>query len=317
MRRTSSFSWWTTTLALSASALGLLSLPDDFSQSIRLLARDASRPGQTVTRIGVGWSQAGWQGIRAWQARRAELDRLRAELAAAHLQSQQYQAQLTEARQAHHLAQSQATENSQDQSSQPLFLAELIEARVLGLETVAAASGRKLLGAGTSQGVVESLLVVEPGRAVLDIGTDTGVTIHQPVFSGEIVLGRTATCGTYTSSLQPVTDVKFQGPAQLLRKTEGGFQQGPEGILEGTGKDLCRLTGIWHSEAVEVGDEVYTPAADPLLPHPMFYGRVVRAEPKEGMRHWEIDVEPAANTLRPTFVRVLRPKENRTRVTAN
>lgn len=305
-----------TVLALSALGLGLLSLPDDFSQPIRLVARDVSRPGQTVTRICVGWGRSGWIAFREWQARLGDLKHLKQELEAARQQNRQYQQQLTDSRRQLQQATVQA-QVAASQSSEPLFQAELVEARVLGEETVALGSGRKVLGVGTSQGVGENLLVVEPGRATLDVGADLGLTIHQPVFSGEIVVGRTAMCGGYTSSLQAVSDVKFQGPAQIMRKTEAGLQPGPEGILEGAGKNLCRLSGVWHSEAVEVGDEVYTPASDPLLPHPMFYGRVVRAEPKEGMRYWEIDVEPAAKSLRLTFVRVLKPKENRARIAAN
>lgn len=316
MRRTSSISWLLTVLALSALGLGLLSLPDDFSRPIRLVARDVSGPGQTVTGICVGWGRSGWLAFREWQARRGDLEILKQQLAAAKQQNIQYQQQLTNSRQQLQQVTLQA-KVAASQSSEPLFRAELVEARVLGEETVALAEGRKLLDVGTAQGVGEKLLVVEPGRATLDVGADLGLTIHQPVFSGEIVVGRTAMCGAYTSSLQSVSDAKFQAPVQIMRKTEAGLQPGPEGILEGTGKNLCRLTGVWHSEAVEVGDEVYTPASDPLLPHPMFYGRVVRAEPKEGMPYWEVDVEPAAKSLRLTFVRVLKPTENRARIAAN
>jgi cell shape-determining protein MreC len=304
-------------LALSAVALGLLLLPEDFSNPIRLAARDLSRPGQTVTRICVNWGQAGWRGLRAWQARRAEIVELRERLDLELVRQRELQVLLAETRQRLQVAEARARESVPGIATEPLFGPELIEARVLGQETVASAAGRKLLGVGKSQGISENMLVIEPDRATLDIGTDHGLTIHQPVFAGEIVLGRTATCGRYSCSLQPVTDAKFLGSAQLLKKTESGLQLGPEGVLEGTGKDLCRLTGIRSEEAVEVGDEVYTPAEDPLLPHPMFYGRIVRAELKEGLSHWEIDVESASKNLRSSFVRVLRPKENGSRITAN
>lgn len=306
-----------TALVLSALALGLLSLPADFSQPIRLAARDLSRPGQAATRICVGWGRAGLRTLRDWQARRGELARLKSQLESTQVRESELQARLTDLRQRLLQVETRTAASSTVASSDPLFVPEMIEARVLGQETVALASGRKLLGTGKSQGVGDNLLVIESGRATLDIGLDLGLTMHQPVFSGEIVLGRTANCGRYSSSLQSVTDAKFQGAAQVLRKTGSGLLAGPEGVLEGTGKDLCRLTGIWRDDAVEVGDEVYTRDADPLLPHPMFYGRIVHAELKEGMPHWEIDVEPAAKNLRPTFVRVLRPKENGARVVAN
>ena len=317
MRRSNSYSWLLTALALMALSLGLLLLPADFSNPIRLAARDVSRPGQTLTRICVNWGQASWRRALDWQARRTDIVRLKSQLDELVNQQREYQALL--AVQSQRLNQLEMLDKSNEPgvSTEPLFVPHLVEARVLGQETVDLATGRKLLGVGKSQGIGENLLVIEAGRQALDVGTDLGLTMHQPVFAGQIVVGRTASCGSYSCSLQAVTDPQFQGPAQLLKKTDTGLQLGPEGVVEGTGKGLCRLTGIRSQEAVEVGDEVYTPAADPLLPHPMFYGHIVRAELKEGLTHWEIDVEPAAKNLRPTFVRVLRPQENGARIMAN
>lgn len=321
MRRSGLFSWWTTTLALSALALGLLSLPEDFSQPIRVVARDVSRPGQAVTRIIVGWGHACASSARAWQARRVDIEQLKAQLLAAQDREREYRQRLAETTHRADLAESLANRAESANSTDPLFVPQLVEARVLGTETVALAAdrkvpGRQLIGAGTSTGIGENLLVIEAERPTLDIGGDHGITLHQPVFAGDIVVGRTATCGSYSCSLQPVTDARFNGPAQVMRKTPSGLQPGAEGILEGTG-DKCRLTGVFGNESVAVGDEVYTPAADSVLPHPMFYGRIVRAEWKQGMPHWEIEVEPAARNLRLTFVRILKPQENAARVTAN
>ncbi len=335
MRRSGLFSWLITTLALSALSLGLLSLPEDFSQPIRLAGRDLSRPGQTVTRAGVEVCQAGLRTVRDWQARRVLLDQLQARLAAQGVRERDFQSRVADLTRRVQRAEAQRDSKIAGIPSEPLFVPELVEARVLSSETVTLASGRKmpgsrLLGTGKSQGIGENLLVLDQGRAVLDIGTNHGVAIHQPVFAGEIVIGRTANCGSYTCSLQPVTDAKFQSPAQLLRKTPSGWQTGAEGVIEGTGGERCRLTGIGVKEAVEVGDEVYSPAADPLmtglpaesdssnrLPPPMFYGHIVRAKWERGATYWEIEVEPAAKTVRPTFVWVLKPKENAVRVLAN
>ncbi|MDB5340350.1 MAG: rod shape-determining protein MreC [Planctomycetaceae bacterium] len=335
MRRSGLFSWLITTLALSALSLGLLSLPDDFSQPIRLAGRDLSRPGQTVTRAGVEVCQASWRAVRDWQARRVLLDQLEARLAAQVLREREFKARVADLTRRLHQAETQAAAKIAGIPTEPLLLPEWLEARVLSSETVTLMSGRKvpgsrLLGTGKVQGVGENLLVLDQGRAILDIGADHGVAIHQPVFAGEIVIGRTANCGSYTCSLQPVTDAKFQSPAQLLRKTSSGWQTGAVGVIEGTGGERCRLTGIGAKEAVEVGDEVYSPAADPLMtgrpadgdssnriPPPMFYGKIVRAKWERGATYWEIEVEPAAKTVRPTFVWVLKPKENAVRVLAN
>ena len=335
MRRSGLFSWLITCLALSALSLGLLSLPDDFSRPIRLAGRDLSRPGQTITRAGVEVAQAGWQMIGDWQARREQLARLQAQLAEHLVRERELKSRLADASRRAQRAEAQSGSRLAGTPTLPLVVPELIEARVLSVETVLLLSGRKVpapgqLSTGKAQGIGENLLVLDQGRATLDIGTDHGLAIHQPVFAGNIVLGRTANCGSYSCSLQSVTDAKFQSPAQLLRKTDSGWLSGAEGLIEGTGGERCRLTGIDYRDAVAVGDEVYTPAADPLLsgagtesgsetslPPPMYYGRISRVQPKTGSTDWDIEVEPAAKTVRPTFVWVLKPKENAVRVLAN
>ena len=336
MRRSGLFSWLITTLALSAMALGLLSLPADFSRPIRLAGRDLSRPGQTVTRAGIELCQAGWSMVRNWQARRVQLDRLQEQLAIQANRERDYQVRVSDLIRRLERAEAQVAAKYSGTPTQPLVVPKLVAARVLSSETVALMAGRKgpgsrLLSTGTSQGVGEHLLVLDQGRPTLDIGTDHGIAIHQPVFAGEVVLGRTANCGSYSCSLQAVTDTKFQSPAQLLRKTESGWQAGAEGVIEGTGGERCRLTGIGSSQSVAVGDEVYTPAADPLLagqsagsesentvlPPPMFYGHIVHAKFNPGATYWDIEVEPAAKNVRPTFVWVLKPEVNAVRMLGN
>lgn len=335
MRRSGIFSWLLTTLALSALSLGLLSLPDDFSRPIRLAGRDLSRPGQTVTRVGIELCQAGWRQVGDWQARREQLTQLQEQFAARAVREQALRSRVSDLTRRLERAESQVAAKFSGTPTQPLVVPKLLAARVLGRETVNLLSRRKvagsqMLGTGTSQGVGDNLLVMDQVRATLDIGTDHGAALHQPVFAGDVVLGRTAQCGRYSCSLQMVTDAKFQSPAQLLRQTAAGWQAGPEGVLEGTGGERCRLTGIGYGEAVAVGDEVYTPAADPLLagapagsesesavPPPMYYGQIVRAEWKHGATYWDIEVAPAANKVRPTFVWVLKPEVNAVRVLAN
>jgi cell shape-determining protein MreC len=198
-----------------------------------------------------------------------------------------------------------------------LFIPDLIEARVIGRETVALHAGRKILGIGKAKGVGENLLVVDTKYSTLDIGKDQGLAIHAPVFAGHTVVGRTINCGGYSCSLQPVTDSQFVGAAQLMRGTATGLRPGSEGMVEGSGQKRCRLTGVWRRASVEVGDEVYTPAEDPLIPYPMYYGKVVRADLPEGAAHWIIELEPAANDMRLKHVHVLKPTENTLRVLAN
>jgi cell shape-determining protein MreC len=317
MHRTSSFSWQITALALITLGLGLLLLPEDLSELVRRSARDVSRPGQFVTRCFSDWAGAARQAISAWQARRSDVVRLSEELYQEREQNAESQRRLALLQQELNVSERKRNEKISASPSNTLFVPDLIEARVLGHETVALHAGRKILGVGSAKGIGENLLVVDVRYPTLDVGTDRAVSLHSPVFAGPSVVGRTLNCGAYSCSLQPVTDAKYSGPAQLMRRTASGLQPGPEGVVEGTGQKLCRLTGIWRREPVEVGDEIYTPADDPLVPYPMYYGKVVRAELPDGTAHWIIELEPAANEQRLKHVQVLRPKENPLRILAN
>ncbi|MGH7127119.1 MAG: hypothetical protein ACREIV_01030, partial [Planctomycetaceae bacterium] len=94
------------------------------------------------------------------------------------------------------------------------------------------------------------------------------------------------------------------------RPTSQGLVFGPCGRLEGRGEELCRLTLIAPTEAVEVGDEVYTSDRDSTLPYPMYYGRVVRAKLRPGAPEWDIWIRPAAVEIDPKTVQVLRRRLN-------
>jgi len=317
MHRMTPFSWRVMALALLALGLGLLLLPEDFSEPIRRSVRDVARPGQFLTVSVAGWCRGGWQAVQDWQVRRADLIRIQAELKQERERGRETQSRLAHVQRQLHDTNQKLLKKVESSPSEPLFIPELIEARVLGQEVLELHQGRKLLGVGASQGVGENLLVVDPLRPTLDVGQDLGLTVHSPVFAGQAVVGRTINCGGYSCSLQSVTDAKFSGVAQVMRRTSVGLQPGPEGVVEGTGLKTCRLTGIWRREPIEVGDEVYTPSNDPLLPYQMFYGTVIRTELPEGAAHWIIELAPAASDLRLTHVQVLKPKENPLRVMAN
>ncbi|MDB5389933.1 MAG: Rod shape-determining protein MreC [Planctomycetaceae bacterium] len=228
MHRTTSFTWQITALALITLGLGLMLLPDDLSGPIRRAARDFSRPGQAVTTYCSELCHAGWDTLQAWQARRTEVIQLTGELDRARKQNAEFQLRLANLQQELNVSERKRAEKASASSSNPLFVPDLIEARVLGHETVALHAGRKILGVGSAKGIGENLLVVDAKYPTLDLGLGQGMTVHSPVFAGHAVVGRTINCGNYSCSLQSVTDIKFSGPAQLMRRTATVLHPGPE-----------------------------------------------------------------------------------------
>lgn len=314
MDRTSSQTSILLTVSLFALGTGFLALPEEYCNLIRTAVRDAAWPGMTISRMGFAWYQGSWSRSKQWLATQAELAVIKDQLNQELTRNNEYRTELAKLRKRLVECQTEAARKTIGTSTEPLFLPDLITARVIGSETISMNRGRKILAAGNSSGIVDDLLVVDAGHQTIDVGTDHQLSIHQPIFAGEIVIGCTATCGRFSSTLLPVTDSQFRGPAQLLVKTSDGVQPGPEGVVAGTGKSLCRLTGIGYREPVEVGDEVYTPHDDPQLPHAMYYGRVIRAELKDGAAHWEIDIEPAGKNVRLSTVQILKPQLNPLRV---
>lgn len=165
---------------------------------------------------------------------------------------------------------------------------------------------------GRTAGIAESSLVLEEGTPHLDQGSDVGVEPELDVFVGRCVVGRIASVGRWTSTLESITDPRYRALVQIVRPTDQGGSFGTEGILVGQGNGLCKLTEVSTTETVRVGDEVYTSERDGRTPVPLYYGRISRVE--EAGRHWDITVEPAANAgeLKSVAVLMLPPSFTRT-----
>jgi len=190
------------------------------------------------------------------------------------------------------------------QSRDPLFVPQLVEARVLGEEMTTLWRAGRLLGAGRREGIVESSLVLDDVRPMIDQGNAARLSPGDAVYAGRCVLGKLAAVGRYTSTLVAITDPGYTGRARVARRTSQGLKFGSEGTLVGIGTALCRLRHV--NEPVNVGDEVYTGGTDGVLPFPMFYGRIVRAEFEPAATEWTIDVEPATTLDRFDRVQILR-----------
>ena len=167
------------------------------------------------------------------------------------------------------------------------------------------------LDQGRTAGVTESSLVLEDGLPHLDQGSDAGIEPELDVLIGRCVVGRIASVGRFTSTLESITDSHYRALAQIVRPSDQGGSFGTEGILVGQGNGRCKLTEVPNTETVRVGDEVYTSQRDARAGAPLYYGRISKVE--EAGRHWDITVEPAAKAgeLRSVVVLKLPPSFTR------
>ncbi len=296
-------------LIAGAIAVGLFAAPQHATNHARVLMRDALQPGllaldKSLTQskcVIHHWLADGPTDSRAAQTATTEkeprsLRQLRVENA---LLQQKL-------RQAARLG----TAPYRARPSAPLLIADLLEARVLGQESVGLWRGGWLLNRGRDASLVESDLVLQDDTPLVDAGAADRLEPGFPVFAGRTVLGRIRHVGRWSSSLEAITARTFRGHAQLIRKTPNGFVFGATGVIKGTGKPFCRLDMIAATEPVAVGDGVYTISDGGVFPYPMYYGKVRRASLISGASHWNIDVEPVIGTARPRTVLVLRRRLN-------
>jgi cell shape-determining protein MreC len=294
-------------LGLCVAGVALSLIPPEMAARWRSIVRDALRPGQAILLVAFDSAKPF---IHTRDEANDPTDE-QTQLEQARHENRQLAVQLAVLRQ----RALRVREMPSGESSEPLIVPSLVEARVLGEETAALWRGRKLVGAGTSQGVLESALVLQDERPLVDLGGSYQVATGDAVYAGRCVIGKIAEVGKYSSSVQLISDSGFSGRARLARRSSRGLTFGSEGTLVGTGNKLCRLRHI--SEPVNVGDEVYTGGTDGMLPFPMFYGRVIRAELEATGAEWSIDVEPAAAIDRFDRVQVLRLNVNSGRILAN
>jgi len=290
--------------------LALIVLPDQITDSIRSHVIDLARPGQQAV-ADLADRLAAWH---PFAETTSVADDRRLELDAAHLEIRRLR-----------LANSRLVEQAESRRSDitvedrtpvslrpPLVTTDLVPARVLGHETIAAWQAGRILDKG--RGLPVDSLVVEPGHATLDLGVDSGLARGQPAYAGRRVVGRISRVGRWTSTLQPLTDTRFRGLARLARPGRDRPVFSARGMLEGSGDGFCRLALVPATEVVAVDDLVYTCGRDQPDDWPMLYGTVVRAELPEGAPHWEIRIRPAIDLTELQNVEVLTRQLNPQRI---
>ena len=302
-------------LFCTAGGLSLMLVPEPVAARIRTTLQDLGSPGQRLVRAGL---DAAIKRLSAAYKPPLHDDRiatLESQLRASELHCRQLRARAHSVEPKHKLV---GGEFVSPIPTQPLLLPELVEARVMGSEQALLWHGRKLLGTGRKNGVEESLMVVEGPAMTIDQGSSAELDADDPVYDyeGRIVVGRIAKVGSWTSTLELVSDATFSGLGCVVHNSPDGWVPGPEGIVKGDGKGGCRME-VESTEPVQVGDAVWTVPEDGVLPLPMYYGRVTGIERKSGSLNSQLQIEPAVKDLRLRSVYVRRTRLNPVRLLTN
>jgi len=182
---------------------------------------------------------------------------------------------------------------------------DLIPATIVSTSGMSTSLKDLIVDAGKAAGITRSELVVDGSGAILDAGSDKAVSAGDRVLTGTIVVGRIEKASRWVSLVQPVTASGFRAQVMLLRQTDDGLHPGPAGLLEGTGEAECLLSGIAHTEAVAIGDEVVSADINGVQGPQLYFGRVTRADFLAGGQ-WDIRVTPAVSLAELQTVGILR-----------
>lgn len=180
-------------------------------------------------------------------------------------------------------------------------------AQILSSDGTSHSLKEAIIAAGKAHGISTSQLVVSGDGIVLDKGTIDGFDAGQKVTVGAAVIGRIDQVSRWVSLVQPVTDADFSAAVQLVKAADHGASFGPNGLLEGTGEDTCRVTGIPYTEAVAVGDHVFSADINGMNGPRLYYGIVTQADFSPG-GEWIVKVAPALPSRRSGIVTVIQAK---------
>lgn len=307
--------WWG--ILLGIAALACLLAPERVSLRMSRFVCDALAPGHAVVQSTQIMLVGQWN---RWSHSFQPVDEsgeLRKQLRRERQRARQLEIAQAQLHQELDLVRRQGNEVFVGESSRPLVVPELLEARVVGREQGQQSIADLLLNMGSEQGAIESAMVLESEFPLIDQGEQDSVAVGQPVYAGSAIVGRIARTGRWVSSVQFITDPQYRGRARILRKVGSRYVFGAEGRIAGIGQGFCRLEEIPATEGVTVGDRVYSGTRTAAVNAPLFYGTIVRAELEAGAEEWSIDVEPAASLESVRRVTVLRESLNPARLLAN
>lgn len=302
-------------LAVLAVAAGLAVAPARFQDRVRSVVRDSAAPTQRLVRRGLDHSvEAFERRFRKPSENETSVAALEEELAKARRRIRALEAAVATVNDEKAELKMTGAAPWRGTAGTPLFVEELQSAAVLGAENADLIRQGKLLDAGTAQGLVESSLVLDDPRPLIDQGEAAGLAPGQSVFAGRCIVGRVARVGRRVSTVLPIGDPEFRGLARIIRGEGEEAVFGVEGLLEGSTDGLCRLRHIPATEPVSEGDRVYTAGSDATGPVPMFYGTVVSADLPTAATHWNVVLRPAVEWSRVKTVAVLRKRLHRDEV---
>lgn len=127
------------------------------------------------------------------------------------------------------------------------------------------------------------------GSFVLNCGSSDGVSVGDPVISGEYLIGLVSEVNLTSCVVLSVSDPKVSAAAYEIRSGETGYTQTTTKLgVEG----LIKLSGLSRSTAVAPGGIVCTSGVGGVFPRGLIIGTVTAVEKEEGDISYYAEVKP-------------------------
>lgn len=127
------------------------------------------------------------------------------------------------------------------------------------------------------------------GSFVLNCGSSDGVSVGDPVISGEYLIGLVSEVNLTSCVVLSVSDPKVSAAAYEIRSGETGYTQTTTKLgVEG----LIKLSGLSRSTAVAPGGIVCTSGVGGVFPRGLIIGTVTVVEKEEGDISYYAEVKP-------------------------
>ena len=131
----------------------------------------------------------------------------------------------------------------------------------------------------------------------LDIGSDHGVKVNQPVIVAEGVIGKTVVVGNKSTIVQIIKDVNFRLSVRIL-------PSGNAGILQFVSDDICEIRELQKNIEIAIGNKVVTSGFSQIYPKNLPVGEVVEVLNERGsfQKIAKVRIKPKLSTLLNVFI---------------
>ena len=131
----------------------------------------------------------------------------------------------------------------------------------------------------------------------LNVGSNDGVKVNQPVLVPDGVIGKTLIVGETSTIVQSISDVNFRLSVRI-------YPSGATGILRYLNSNICEIREIQKNAEISIGDNVVTSGFSYIYPDDLPVGEVIELIEERGsfQKVAKIRISPNLSSILNVFI---------------